>query len=55
MPVTRSPTKDGFIGHFFRISEIFIFCFVFAICDLVHDVDAIHGLCQLLTASGNLF
>ena len=25
-------------------------CFVVAICDLVHDVEAIHGLCQMLLA-----
>ena len=31
-----------------------MFCFAVAICDLVHDVDAIHGLCWLLTASGNI-
>ena len=29
--------------------------FVFAIFDLEHDVDAIDGLCYLLTASENLF
>ena len=29
--------------------------FVVAIFDLVHDVEAIRGLCKLLTASGNLF
>ena len=46
---------DGFDGQFFRFSEIIIFCFVVAICDLAHDIEAIHGLCHLLTASGNLF
>ena len=30
---------------FSRIFEIIIFCFVVAICDLEHDVEAIHGLC----------
>ena len=39
------------VVNFFVISEIFIFCFVGAVGDLVHDVEAIHGLCQLLTAS----
>ena len=34
---------------FFRIFEIKWFCLVVAICDLVHDVEAIHGLPQLLT------
>ena len=34
---------------FFRIFEIKWFCLVVAIRDLVHDVEAIHGLPQLLT------
>ena len=29
---------------FFRIFEIIIFCFVVAICDLVHPVKAMYGL-----------
>ena len=33
-----------FSGHFFRIFEIKLFCFVVTICDLVHDVETIHGL-----------
>ena len=28
----------------FRIFEIIIFCFVVAVCDLVHDVEAMYGL-----------
>ena len=44
-----------FSGHFFRIFEINIFCFVVAICDLVHDVETIFHLSYVLTASGNLF
>ena len=28
---------------FFRIFEIIIFCFVVAICDLVHAVEAMYG------------
>ena len=32
-----------------------MFCFVVAICDLVHDVETIFHLSSLLTASGNLF
>ena len=44
----------------FPIFYIIYFCFVFAICDQVHKVEAIHhhllhGLGKLLTASGNLF
>ena len=31
------------------------FCFVVAISDLVHAVDAMYGLPRVLTASGNLF
>ena len=33
--------QEDFSGQFFRIFEIFIFCFVVAICDLVHAVEAI--------------
>ena len=53
--ITRSATLDDFSGHFFRIFEIIIFCFVVAICDLVHDMEATNDLPQVLTASGNLF
>ena len=35
---------------FFRIFEIIIFCFVVAMCDLVHDVEAKHSICLLLKA-----
>ena len=46
-----------FIGHFFfsNLKKNINFCFVFAIVDLVHDVEAIHGLCLLPTAPGNLY
>ena len=37
----------------FSIFELFFV--VVAIFDLEHDVEAIDGLCYLLTASGNLF
>ena len=33
--------QDDFSDHFFLIFEIIIFCFVVAICDLVHAVEAI--------------
>ena len=46
---------DDFSGRFFRIFEIIIFCFVVAICDLVHDVETIFHLSYLQTTSGNLF
>ena len=35
--------------------EITYFCIVVAIRDLVHDMETIHGLFKLLTASGSLF
>ena len=41
--------------NFFRIFEIIIFCFVVAICGLVLAVEAMYGLPEVLTASGNLF
>ena len=39
---------------FFEFLKYF-FYIVLAIFDLVHDVEAIRGLCKLLTASRNLF
>ena len=44
MTKTRGATYDDFSGQFFRIFEIIIFCFVVAICDLVHTVEAMYGL-----------
>ena len=41
--------------NYFVFLKILFFCFVVAIGDLVHDEEDIHGLCQLLTASENLF
>ena len=32
------------VDNFFRIFEIFIFCFAVAICDLVHAVEATIGI-----------
>ena len=46
---------DDFSGQFFCIFEIIVFCFVVAICDLVHNVETIFHLSYLLTSSGNLF
>ena len=37
-------TKDCFSGQFFLYFDIIIFCFVVAICDLVHDVEPIFYL-----------
>ena len=46
----------GFSGHCFRMFDINIFvCFVVAKSDLIDDIETTHGLCQLLTVSGNLF
>ena len=42
------------VDNFF-VFEIIIFCFVVAICDLVHNVETILHLSYVLTASGNLF
>ena len=42
-----------FSGHFFHIYETEFFCFVVAICDLVHDT--MHGLCLLLNSSRKSF
>ena len=36
----------------FRIGKSIIFCFVVAICDLVHDVKTIFYISYVLTASG---
>ena len=43
------------VNFLFRVFEIINFCCVVALFDQVHDVDAIHCICLLLTASGNLF
>ena len=43
------------VVNFYRIFNIIMFCFVVAICDLVHDVETIFHLSNVLTASGNLF
>ena len=40
---------------FFVFFGIIIFCFIVAICDLVHDVETIFHLSYVLTASENLF
>ena len=39
----------------FCIFVIISFCFVVAICNLVHDVETIFHFYYVLTASGNLF
>ena len=38
LAITRGATYNNFSGQFFHIFEIIIFCFLVAICDLVHDV-----------------
>ena len=49
---SRGAASDDF--NFF-VFLIFFFCFVVAICDLVHDMETIFHLSDVLTASGNLF
>ena len=39
------------VVNYFRIIEIIIFCFVVAICDLVHGVETIFHLSYVLKAS----
>ena len=39
---SRGATSDDFSGQFFPIFEIILFCFVVAICDLVHAVEAMY-------------
>ena len=34
-----------FVVSFFEFSKLLFFCFAVAICDLVHDVETMHGLC----------
>ena len=41
---TRGAKEDDFSGQFFHFFEIIIFCFVVAICDLVHAVESTYGL-----------
>ena len=43
------------VDNFFVFLRLLFFCFVVAICDLVHDVETIFQLSYVLTASGNLF
>ena len=52
---SRGTALAGFGGQFFLIFEIVLIWFVVATFNLVHDVAAIHDLCTLLIASGNLF
>ena len=48
--------EGHFYGQFlFRILDLVFFCLVVALSDQVLDVDDIHYICQLQTASGNLF
>ena len=47
--ISMGRMKDGFSGHCFRAFAINTFCCLVAVFDLVHDVEAIHSLCKLLT------
>ena len=51
--IAHGATSDDFSGQFFRIFEINCFCFVVAICDLVHNVELKFPLSYVLTASAN--
>ena len=44
------------VGWFYWIFflQIIVFSFLVHVCDPVHDVEAIHVLCLLIAASGNL-
>ena len=41
----KGTTYAYFIGQFFRIFEIKLFCFVVAMSDVVDNVEAMHGQC----------
>ena len=43
------------VVEFFVFLRLLFFCFVFAIFDLVHDVETTFHLSYVLTVSGNLF
>ena len=43
------------VDNFFVFLRLLFFCFVVAICDLVHNVETIFHLSYVLKASGNLF
>ena len=43
------------VYNFFVFLRLLFFCFVVAICDIVHDVETIFHLSYVPTASGNLF
>ena len=43
------------VDNFFVFLRLLFFCFIVAICDLVHDVETIFHISCVLTASGNLF
>ena len=45
----------GFLSDFFLFFEIGFLCFVVAMSDLVHGVEAIHGQYKLLTTASGFF
>ena len=51
----RGCKEISFGGHFFHFYEVKLFFIDVAMCDTAHDVETIHGLCSLLTESGNIF
>ena len=48
-------TRPRYQVSIYRTIGHLVFCFVVAICDLVHDMEIIVHLSYVLTASGNLF
>ena len=40
---SRGATWDNFSGQYYPIFDNIIFCFVVAICDLVHAVETMYG------------
>ena len=60
IPVRPSARTNGVL-HFFTCYNfschlrLLFFCFVAAICDLMHDVETIFHISYVLTASGNIF
>ena len=43
------------VANFFIFLRLLFFCFAVAICDLLHTVEAMYGIPEVLTASGYHF
>ena len=42
---TKGYNIDGLVVIFFFFFKLISYCILVVICDLVHDVEIIHGLC----------